>query len=291
MKNSSILCVCAIIFFNFGCTQKNNNIRNELQSILGTRLKINGNERAYLCGQSINFYEQTPDFTIVSYTDSTGCINCKLKLIQWGFLIEELNRDPNIDVNLLMIVQPKNENDLITFLQVNDFKHPVIIDREGMFAETHNLPTNWEYHTLLLDSENTVIAVGNPIYNPKIKKLYRKIIFDGDSTANEEPKPLIAQPSVVMLGQLSVNEEKSMITQLKNLCDTNVIINEIASSCNCTKAWIDNDTILAKQMSTLHISVTNDSIAGFFERDIDIYTQGNDNPVHIRIKGFGSTKH
>lgn len=32
------------------------------------------------------------------------------------------------------------------------------------------------FHTFLLDKDNKVLAIGNPIHNPKVKELYLKII-------------------------------------------------------------------------------------------------------------------
>ena len=40
----------------------------------------------------------------------------------------------------------------------------------------NHFPTEIQLQTFLLDRENKVILMGNPIYNPEIKQLYLKVI-------------------------------------------------------------------------------------------------------------------
>ena len=44
------------------------------------------------------------------------------------------------------------------------------------------------FQTFLLDRNNRVIAIGNPIYNPKVKELYLKIIKGEKIERRDESK-------------------------------------------------------------------------------------------------------
>ena len=59
--------------------------------------------------------------------------------------------------------------------------HPVAVDRNNTFGLLNNLPKKVEYHTFLLDSDNRVLAIGNPVLNPKIKELYKRIILNDEN--------------------------------------------------------------------------------------------------------------
>ena len=50
------------------------------------------------------------------------------------------------------------------------------------------------FHTFLLDKSNKIIAIGNPIHNPKIKELYLKIIQGGE--VKPDNRKLIIQTEV-----------------------------------------------------------------------------------------------
>lgn len=50
------------------------------------------------------------------------------------------------------------------------------MDKQDSIAKLNRFPLESNLHTFLLDKNNRVIAVGNPVYNPKIKKLYFNII-------------------------------------------------------------------------------------------------------------------
>lgn len=48
------------------------------------------------------------------------------------------------------------------------------------------------FQTFLLDRNNRVIAIGNPIYNPKVKELYLKII-KGEKIERRDESKVIKQ--------------------------------------------------------------------------------------------------
>ena len=58
-------------------------------------------------------------------------------------------------------------------LKTNFFNYPVLIDEKGEFEKLNpHLPKNKAMHSFLLDKNNNVIMVGNPIYNKEIEKLF-----------------------------------------------------------------------------------------------------------------------
>ena len=57
--------------------------------------------------------------------------------------------------------------------------YPIILDTLGQFAKLNpHLPKNKALHTFLLDENNNVILVGNPLHNKKIKEMFYRIVED-----------------------------------------------------------------------------------------------------------------
>ena len=51
--------------------------------------------------------------------------------------------------------------------------YPVYLDLEHQITQLNALPSGQTYRTLLLDSTGRVLAVGNPLHNPELEKLYK----------------------------------------------------------------------------------------------------------------------
>lgn len=71
---------------------------------------------------------------------------------------------------------PKKVTEIYQSLLLDRFKYPVCIDKEDSLNKLNNFPHNMAFQTFLLNKNNKVMAIGNPILNPKIKELYMKII-------------------------------------------------------------------------------------------------------------------
>ncbi|MFW6096397.1 MAG: hypothetical protein ACOC8S_08165 [Bacteroidota bacterium] len=53
-------------------------------------------------------------------------------------------------------------------------KFPLLLDKENKYMETNELPFGEKkYQSFLLDANNKVVLVGNPIYNDELMELYR----------------------------------------------------------------------------------------------------------------------
>jgi len=105
------------------------------------------------------------------------CSSCIADLEGWG--------------ELFQLAKSKQEVEILFYLYTADFKffkksiyndknfhqYPLILDKELNYVDRNNLPFNDKiYQTFLLDSNNKVILVGNPIYNKKLMKLYKEEI-------------------------------------------------------------------------------------------------------------------
>ena len=76
------------------------------------------------------------DFKIVTYVDSTGCTNCRMKLKDWEKLINSFKSSPDVDVNFLMIVGSDKREEIEKLVKNNSFHQPFAIDSAGYYSKS-----------------------------------------------------------------------------------------------------------------------------------------------------------
>lgn len=117
------------------------------------------------------------EYKYVVYFDSTYCKPCQIsKLHLWQKYLS--NYSPS-RLSCLFIFS-SNLNDRQSYadaLYNSELKYPIFLDTRNVFLK-HNphIPEELMFHTFLLDGNNNVILVGNPLYNEDIKKLFLDII-------------------------------------------------------------------------------------------------------------------
>lgn len=111
------------------------------------------------------------EFKILVYVDSTGCTPCKLNIFNWKELIMEVN-EVNKNVSFLFYINAADYKIVEQTLLMNRFDYPVIIDKENKINKMNHFSSNSMFHIFLLDRDDKVLLLGNPIGNQRLKKLY-----------------------------------------------------------------------------------------------------------------------
>lgn len=73
-------------------------------------------------------------------------------------------------------------------LKRDGFGYPVCIDQSDTFNKLNHFLDEMAFQTFLLDRNNRIIALGNPVLNPNIKKLYWNIIQGKDIHCSNKRK-------------------------------------------------------------------------------------------------------
>jgi hypothetical protein len=118
------------------------------------------------------------NYKILLYVDSLGCTACRLRLPEWKRIISESDTIFGNKPDFLFFFQPKSNgmNELKLLLRNTHFDCPVFVDEEDAIMKLNNFSKEPEYQCFLLDKENRVVMIGNPVYNRAIWELYKKII-------------------------------------------------------------------------------------------------------------------
>lgn len=77
-------------------------------------------------------------------------------------------------MSYLFILDMKNISRMEEILRENRFEYPVVIDTRGNLNRLNRFPTDTRFQTFLLDKENRVLIIGNPVYKEAIRDIYIK---------------------------------------------------------------------------------------------------------------------
>lgn len=116
-------------------------------------------------------------YKLLIYNGPDYCSTCAMsKMSEWNAL---LNLEREGALNLIFIFSPSKteKDDLISAYRSSGLEHCILIDTCGVFSiDNPQIPQEKIFHTLLLDSADNVVLVGNPLRNDKINKLLHKIL-------------------------------------------------------------------------------------------------------------------
>lgn len=121
-------------------------------------------------------------YKVVLHVDSTGCSECKLQLYAWKKFMDEFQCCSD-SLAFIYAIQNKNIRQMAILCKQNKFNHPIFYDRDGQMDRVNKFRKEEEYRCFLLDQDNHVILLGNPINNTAIKEIYQKFFLKGHSEA------------------------------------------------------------------------------------------------------------
>ena len=136
---------------------------------------------SFLCYQGLKEKETVnrhlSEYKLVVYMDSISCMSCGLKTMHEWDVYVELSDSLEGVFDILFIVSPKhNELGLVKIKVLSEnFKYPVFIDDKNIFSKINPcIPSEEQFHVILLDKDNRIILVGNPLKSNKIHNLLIK---------------------------------------------------------------------------------------------------------------------
>ena len=123
--------------------------------------------------------EQAPDISLLNrplkmvvYVNREGCGSCKITglLPVYQFILENRHVEK---FGMVVILSPSHIKLSDDYLEQFRLRQTFFFDLDGSFERLNpHLPENERFHTFLLDENNKVVLVGNPVRNTKLKNLY-----------------------------------------------------------------------------------------------------------------------
>ena len=165
------------------------------------------------------------------------------------------------------------------------FTYPVCFDLEDAFNRLNRFPSEMSLQTFLLDRDNRVVAVGNPVHNPKVKELYLNIVGDKSSApADTKQTTALLSEREVKFGSFPMSEKKQREVRLKNTGDVPLVIHGVDTSCGCTWVEYSKQPVRPGEGAKLLIVYEADE-AGHFHKTVDVYCNTADTPLRITVVG------
>lgn len=223
------------------------------------------------------------DYKILTYVDSMGCISCKLQLDRWKVLMKEENFQ---NVRFLFFFSPEKRRDIVSTLRSNAFTYPVCIDERKELNRLNHFPTEFGGQTFLLDKDNKIVAMGNPIHNPRVKDLYLKII-QGENASTETANPI----TTVSIDRTSINmdkfdwqQEQTATFTLSNTGDKLLAIEMIDTSCGCITVDYKQEPVHPGGSVTLYVAYKAEQ-PEYFSKTVTVYCNAEGAPIRLTVSG------
>ena len=154
---------------------------------------------------TVDFDYKDAEYKIVTYIDSIGCTSCKLQLHNWKKLIERVEKLTDKRVAFVFNFCIKAKRDLQSLTKADNFEYPVCFDEKDVLNRLNNFLTDVSFQTFLLNKENEVLAIGNPVHNKDVEKLYLKVISEKELLEEQRVTTMVDFDKVVMdLGEVLI---------------------------------------------------------------------------------------
>lgn len=282
-KNRTFLFVILCSLF-FSCQNgKQDKINDLVLYWQGREIVFPQNSIFTLLGEDTVDMQMEGTYKIVSYLDSMGCISCKAQLPAWKELVTCLKSEK---VPVLIFMNNRNLKEIQFVLKRETFNYPVCIDENDSLNKLNHFPSDMVFQTFLLDKDNKVLAIGNPVHNPKIRELYLKIIR-GEKTEREtkavKTKVYIDKTSAI-LGDFDWQQEQKAVFILKNAGDKPLVIEGVNTSCGCTSVSYSKEPVQPGKDIALEVTYKADQ-PEHFNKTITVYCNADTSPIVLKISG------
>ncbi len=231
-----------IIISNIGCSS----LQEDYLKMIGQKINLDG----------ISIMPKTK-LKVVNYQDKAGCTTCRMQPAKWEAFIKSIDTIASIQIILVV------ESDSIG---IKFPRLPIYHDAAGKFNKLNHFPADERFHCFLLDEDNRVILIGNPVQSPKIKELYIRTICE--RLGIEQPTASDGKAyNTRNLGKFPYTEAKETEFQLRNNSEGTVNIDTVYTSCSCTTASLNKTTIEPGGFAQLKVRYQADS-PGTFMREV-----------------------
>ena len=224
------------------------------------------------------------EYKVLVYVDSVGCTSCKLQLPKWQELIAHVDSATNGNVPFIFVFQSKDDRELRYILKCDNFDRPVCIDRNNRFDELNQFPQDITFQTFLLDKDNKVKVIGNPVHNLAVRDLYLKQIT-GMQYQEALPKTTLETDKAEYdLGTVKEGTTKKQTVTVRNTGTSVFKLKGFTTSCDCTEATCDWKELQPGESGTVTVSYEAEQ-PGDFYRTVEIYGNIPNNSLMMSFIG------
>lgn len=288
MKNLIYIFSCALLLLFHSCRpSKPERMERLLNQWHGKEIQFPKDAKFTVYGEdTVEMEIPSENYKIVHYLDSTGCTTCKMNLGRWKTFIGYMDSVSQGSVSCFIYIHAKRKRDVKIALKEECFDYPVCLDTNDELNRLNGFPLNPVFQTMLLDKDNKVVAMGDPVKNPKVKELYLNVIAGRKTQTEMEHTKTTAEVShaTIDLGTFHWKEKQDTIVTLMNTGERPLVIHDIVTSCGCTVADYDKRPAQPGESIFINMSYMAEH-PEHFNKTIVVYCNAEQSPFTLRITG------
>ena len=199
-------------------------------------------------------------------------------------MIAYVDSATNGNIPFIFVFQSKDDKELRYILKRDNFDRPVCIDRDSRLDKLNKFPQDITFQTFLLDQDNKVKVIGNPVHNLAVRDLYLKQLAGVQHKEILAKTTLEPEKSEYDLGTVKEGTTKKQTIAVRNTGITVFKLTGFTTSCDCTEATCNWKELQPGESGTITVSYEAEQ-PGDFYRTVDIYGNIPNNSLMLSFIG------
>lgn len=229
-----------------------------------------------------NFVIPTSDYKVLVFVDSIGCTSCKLQLSRWKEFIRYTDSISQKNIPFLFFFQFDDQWEIHSLLIRENFDKPICLDRSDSLNQLNHFPKDIRFQVFLLDKNNKVVVIGNPVHNPNVKELYLEEISRKQPVAPIQTTVKVEKESL-LLETIPLGKSKDTLSTLVNTGDQPLVIIDVTTTCGCAQTLFDKHPVQPGESLHIKVGVTPEN-KGLFDETITVKCNTNQ-LIKFNIRG------
>ena len=229
-----------------------------------------------------NFVIPTSDYKVLVFVDSIGCTSCKLQLSRWKEFIRYKDSISQKNIPFLFFFQFDDQWEIHSLLIRENFDKPICLDRSDSLNQLNHFPKDIRFQVFLLDKNNKVVVIGNPVHNPNVKELYLEEISRKQPVAPIQTTVKVEKESL-LLETIPLGKSKDTLFTLVNTGDQPLVIIDVTTTCGCAQTLFDKHPVQPGESLHIKVGVTPEN-KGLFDETITVKCNTNQ-LIKLNIRG------
>lgn len=229
-----------------------------------------------------NFVIPTSDYKVLVFVDSIGCTSCKLQLSRWKEFIRYTDSISQKNIPFLFFFQFDDQWEIHSLLIRENFDKPICLDRSDSLNQLNHFPKDIRFQVFLLDKNNKVVVIGNPVHNPNVKELYLEEISRKQPVAPIQTTVKVEKESL-LLETIPLGKSKDTLFTLVNTGDQPLVIIDVTTTCGCAQTLFDKHPVQPGESLYIKVGVTPEN-KGLFDETITVKCNTNQ-LIKFNIRG------
>ena len=229
-----------------------------------------------------NFVIPTSDYKVLVFVDSIGCTSCKLQLSRWKEFIRYTDSISQKNFPFLFFFQFDDQWEIHSLLIRENFDKPICLDRSDSLNQLNHFPKDIRFQVFLLDKNNKVVVIGNPVHNPNVKELYLEEISRKQPVAPIQTTVKVEKESL-LLETIPLGKSKDTLFTLVNTGDQPLVIIDVTTTCGCAQTLFDKHPVQPGESLHIKVGVTPEN-KGLFDETITVKCNTNQ-LIKLNIRG------